>query len=117
MPHSPRRRVAVALAAAGALLACRTGRGRSYEPASAAIQVENHGFADARVYVLHLGERLRLGLATGHATTVLPIPGRMLVGSARLRFLIVPIAGPPEPPSDEITAFPGDTIVLVIEGP
>lgn len=116
MDRRPWCRAVLALAAAGTLLACRTGRGSRYEPASATLQVENRGFADARIYALHLGESLRLGLATGHATTMLPIPGRMLIGAARIRFRIVPIAGPPQPESDEITVFPGDTVVLVIEG-
>lgn len=38
------------------------------------VRVENQGFSDMVIYAVDGGQRVRLGLVTGHSTKALPIP-------------------------------------------
>jgi len=79
------------------------------------LQVLNQQFTNMTIYVLRSGQRFRLGLATGNATTAFVIP-RTLVRQQliQLRFLADPIGGSGAPISDEITVSPGDSVQLTI---
>lgn len=83
--------------------------------AETTLEVTNQWFADMDIYVVHSGQRLRLGLATGNATTDFVIPRAILNGpSIELRFVADPVGGTHAPVSDEITVSPGDAVQLTI---
>ena len=83
--------------------------------AKTTLEVTNQWFADMTIYVVHSGQRLRLGLATGDATTDFVIPSTVVNGpSIQLRFVADPVGGTHAPVSDEITVSPGDAVQLTI---
>lgn len=92
-----------------------TGDDDSQMVAETTLEVTNQWFADMNIYVVHSGQRLRLGLATGNATTDFVIPRTIVNGqSIQLRFLADPVGGMHAPVSDEITVSPGDAVQLTI---
>jgi len=109
-------RTLFALTLFATLPSCRAGGRR--EPAAAdaptAVRVENRNFSDMTIYVVRSGQRVRLGLATGNATTRLTIPQSLLSGINALRFIADPIGGRATPVSEEITVTPGDEVTLYI---
>lgn len=81
----------------------------------ATLKVENQGFSDMDIYALSSGgARVRLGTATGNATTRFTIPSYMLGGAQELRFRAEPIGGTRAPVSDRIFVSPGDSVTLII---
>jgi hypothetical protein len=78
------------------------------------VRVQNQAFNDMTIYVLRGAERVRLGIATGNATTTLEIPRNIITGVTGLRFLADPIGGTRTPVSEEITVSPGDQVTLTI---
>jgi hypothetical protein len=93
----------------------QTGDDDSQMMAETTLEVTNQWFADMNIYVVRTGQRLRLGLATGNATTNFVIPRAVITGpSIRLRFLADPVGGTHSPVSDEITVSPGDAVQLTI---
>jgi hypothetical protein len=66
------------------------------------------------VYALHDGQKLRLGIASGHSTTVLRIPDHLVKAGNELQFLCDPIGAARETVSDRMTVLPGDQLVLII---
>jgi hypothetical protein len=100
----------------GILAAC-AGRSQSAssEPASSAmIRVENQGFADMVIYAISGGQRVRLGLATGHSTKTFTVPRYLTGGAGPIRFLADPIGGNRAPVSEEMSVQPGDLVTLTI---
>ena len=101
------------------LVACSTGSSEDGTPSpargSATLEVQNRNFLDMTIYVVDGGQRQRLGVARGNATTSLTIPDRLIRGGASsLRFLCDPIGSQGLPVSEEIMVEPGDTVELVI---
>lgn len=78
------------------------------------IRVENQGFSDMTIYAIRSGQRVRLGIASGNATTTFTIPANLIFGATPLRFLADPIGGNRTPVSDEITVQPGDQVRLIL---
>ena len=75
-----------------------TGDDDSQMAAETTLEVTNQWFADMNIYVIHSGQRLRLGLATGNATTDFVIPRAIVNGSAvQIRFLAGPVGGGSHP--------------------
>jgi hypothetical protein len=102
---------------AALLSGCRsTAVPRNSSDASVAttISVENQDFSDMTVYVLVNTQRTRLGIAPGNKTTVFELPKYLVVGAPQLRFLCDPIGGNRAPVSEEVTVFPGDQLVMII---
>ena len=100
----------ILLAACGGRV-CRTAR-RSQ--AAAQLQVENQGFSDMVIYAVSGGQRVRLGLATGHSTRLFTIPE-----ISRPRRADAPVPGRPRggnrtPVSEEMTVQPGDLVTITI---
>jgi hypothetical protein len=92
-----------------------TGDDDSQMVAETTLEVTNQWFADMDIYVVHSGQRLRLGLANGNGTTDFVIPRAIITGpSIQLRFVADPIGGTHSPVSDEITVSPGDAVQLTI---
>ena len=84
-------------------------------PRRTVVRVDNLAFNDMTIYVLRGGaQRIRLGLAGGNRTTVLPIPAYLITIPTPLRFIADPIGGNRGPVSSEITVNPGDEVVLQI---
>jgi hypothetical protein len=92
----------------------RRGSGTVSQNSPAAIRVENEGFTDMNVYALRSAQRVRLGLAPGHASTRLTVPMALMNGPTQLRFIADPVAGSRPSVSEEITVAPGDSVVLTI---
>ena len=97
--------------------ACRTGSRASDgdEPqVKTTVSVENREFVDMSVFVLRNGQRLRLGVASGHSTTVLSIPNYLVKAGNDLQFLCDPIGAAREEVSERMTVYPGEQLVLLI---
>jgi hypothetical protein len=101
--------VAVVLGGCNAL-----SRGSGGEPPRASIRVDNEGFSDMTVYAVRSVQRVRLGLAPGHANTVFTVPSALINGATQLRFIADPIGGARASVSEEITVAPGDSVTLTI---
>jgi hypothetical protein len=116
-------RTVLLLALAAALTTGCARRAQTAEPSGAmgtertTVRVENRSFADMTIYVLRGAERIRLGTATGSATTVLEIPGTVVTIPTLLRFLADPIGSSRTPVSEEINVRPGDEVTLMIPPP
>jgi hypothetical protein len=105
------------LALAASSSACRTAsraNNADERQAKTTVSVENREFADMSVYVLRSGQRLRLGIASGHSTSVLSIPDYLVRAGNELQFLCDPIGSASEQVSERMTVFPGDQLVLTI---
>ena len=84
-------------------------------PASPAmVVVENQGFADMVIYAISGGQRVRLGMATGHSTKTFTVPRYLTAGAGPIRFLADPIGGNRTPVSEEMSVRPGDLVTLTI---
>lgn len=79
-----------------------------------AVQVDNRGFSDMNVYAARSAQRVRLGMAPGHSTTLFTLPPGLVSGLTPLRFIADPIGGTRASVSEEITVAPGDTVVMTI---
>jgi hypothetical protein len=99
------------------LAACsgmRHGSGSADQTSPAAIRVDNQSFADVTVYAARNSQRVRLGLAPGHASTVFTVPMVLMNGTTQLRFIADPIGGARPSVSEEISVAPGDSVTLTI---
>jgi hypothetical protein len=106
-----------ALVVALLLAACsgfRHGSGTADQNSPTAIRVDNQSFADVTVYAARSAQRVRLGLAPGHANTVFTVPMVLMSGTTQLRFIADPIGGARPSVSEEITVAPGDSVTLTI---
>jgi hypothetical protein len=90
------------------------GSGSADQSAPTALRVDNQGFTDMNVYALRSAQRVRLGLAPGHANTIFTVPAGLMNGLTQLRFIADPIGGVRPSVSEEITVSPGDSVVLTI---
>ena len=97
--------------------ACSTmapGSGSTDQNQRTAVQVDNRGFSDMNVYAARSAQRVRLGMAPGHSTTLFTVPPGLVSGLTPLRFIADPIGGTRPSVSEEITVAPGDTVVMTI---
>lgn len=90
------------------------GSGSSEQSVQTALRVDNQSFSDMTVYAARSAQRVRLGLAPGHASTVFTVPRGLMNGMTQLRFIADPIGGVRPSVSEEITVAPGDSVVLLI---
>ena len=108
--------IAFALLFAG-IAACNTfthGSGTTPQNSPTILEVDNQGFQDMDVYAVRLGQRVRLGLATGIHKTTFTIPSSLVSGLTPIRFVADPIGGRRASVSQEITVAPGDTVLMTI---
>ena len=108
--------IAFALLLAG-VAACNTlthGSGTTPQNPPTILQVDNQGFQDMDVYAVRLGQRVRLGLATGIHKTTFTIPSSLVSGLTPIRFVADPIGGRRPSVSQEVTVAPGDTVLMTI---
>lgn len=102
------------LATVAFLSACASSHVTQEPQPATTLKVDNQGILDMTIYALRGAERVRLGIAGGLKTTVLPIPPRMVFGPTSLRFLGDPIGSNRNPVSDEISIAPGDQVTWTI---
>lgn len=81
--------------------------------ATTVLRVENQAFLDMNVYVVYLGQRVRVGTAPGTRTSNFTLRLRIRT-TEMLRFIADPIGGNRLPISEEIMVTPGDVITLTI---
>ncbi len=100
------------------LVAVTTGCGSSKTgtrtQAKTVVEVENRNFNDMTVYVIRESLRQRLGIVSGGARRSFPLPDFIVEGGRTLRFQADPIGGRARPVSQDITVFPGDTVIFII---
>jgi len=95
--------------------ACRTAsRAKDEQQPRSSVSVENREFIDMNVFALRSGQRFRLGIASGHETTVLRIPDYLVKAGDELQFICDPIGAAREQVSEQMTVYPGDQLVLMI---
>jgi len=106
----------------GALIvtaACGSHRRRaatdSGPPPDVTLQVTNHNFLDVTVFVLHDGQRLRIGLVTGSTTQSFVLPGRLVALSHELALLGDAVGSPAFARSETILVRPGQRIEWTLE--
>ena len=105
---------ALLLAGIAACNAFTRGSGATNQNQPTILQVDNQGFQDMDVYAVRLGQRVRLGLATGIHKTTFTIPSSLVSGLTPMRFVADPIGGRRPSVSQEITVAPGDTVLMTI---
>lgn len=109
--------IAVVLIAGIAVACSSTRRGDGAELANrTTVTVDNQSFSDMTVYATR-GQRIRLGIATGHSKTTFTIPSSVLGGGGLIRFIADPIGSSRTSVSEEINVNPGDEIGLLIPPP
>jgi hypothetical protein len=80
------------------------------------VTVDNQSFSDMTIYATR-GQRVRLGIATGHTKTVFTIPRSLLSGTGVIRFIADPVGSSRTAVSEEISVRQGDEIGLTIPPP
>lgn len=99
----------------GTAACVRTGRrGPAAVEPRTTVRVQNQAFLDMNVYIYRGGARVRLGTATGNATTVLTVPAGFVQPGTLVRFMADPIGGTRAPVSEEMNVSPGDEVGLLI---
>src|SRR2546423_11216117 len=78
-----------------AAIACARRHHSQSEPtADIPLRVTNHNWLDVTIYVLHDGQRTRVGSVTGSSTQEFTLPGRLLGQSHQLALLGEAIGSP-----------------------
>jgi hypothetical protein len=106
--------VSLCLAGVAACNGFARGAAATDQSAQTALRVDNQSFSDVTVYAVRSAQRVRLGLAPGHASTVFTVPSGLMNGLTQLRFIADPIGGVRPSVSEEITVAPGDSVLLQI---
>ena len=87
----------------------------SEPPPNVTLQVTNHNFLDVTVFVLHDGQRIRMGLATGSSTQVFTIPGRLIAQSHEIVLFGQAIGSGERVRTEILTVRPGQRIEWTLE--
>ena len=106
--------IAILLAASACSHRRRSGS-MSEPPANVTLQVTNHNFLDVTVFVLHDGQRIRMGLATGSSTQLFTIPGRLIAQSHEITLLGEAIGSNDRARTELLTVRPGQRIEWTLE--
>jgi hypothetical protein len=92
-------------------------------PAAAAnqettLEVVNRSSSDMELFMLRMGDRVRLGLAPANVTTKFTLQRAQTAGVGPVTFQARPLLGLARPiQSDPTVMYPGDTITLEIPPP
>jgi hypothetical protein len=107
------RRTSLLLAVA--VMACHHGPPVPVNPnAEVAVTVDNQNFADMNVYLVHNGQRVRLGMVPGLSTSILMVRPELIGLSSEVQFVVHPIGGRGNDYSERMTVHPGDVIQVTI---
>jgi hypothetical protein len=84
-------------------------------PVETAVRVDNRSGSAVVVYLVHGGQRVRLGLVTASSTQVLGVPRQVMSGtSQQLRFIADPVGGSATEVSESLMVHPGDEVSLLV---
>ena len=82
----------------------------SEPPPDVTLQVTNHNFLDVTIFVLHEGQRIRMGLATGSSSQSFTIPGRLVELTHEIALLGQAIGSTERVRTEILTVRPGQRI-------
>jgi len=80
-----------------------------------ALRVTNHNFLDVIVYVVHDGQRTRVGTVTGSSTQVFFLPLRLLGQGREIQLLGDPVGSSDVARTDILIVQPGQYIEWTLE--
>ena len=101
--------IAILLAASACSHRRRSGS-MSEPPPDVTLQVTNHNFLDVTIFVLHEGQRIRMGLATGSSSQSFTIPGRLVELTHEIALLGQAIGSGERVRTEILTVRPGQRI-------
>ena len=84
-------------------------------PVDVPLQIDNHNWLDVVIYVLHDGERSRVGIANASSQSSFVLPARMVGQGHELRLLGHPIGGAGGTVTETVTVQPGQYIEWTLE--
>jgi len=110
------RRPPFLLVVAIAMAACTSHRPRSADPQDEfTLIVVNHHWLDVTVYVLHDGQRTRIGTVTGSSSQQFVLPGRLLGQSHQLALFGDAIGSNDFARTETLNIQPGQRIEWTLE--
>jgi hypothetical protein len=115
------RRAAILSAAILSACGCFFGQEASHSGAASAwsgeipLQVVNHHWLDVTIYVIHDGQRTRLGVASGSAQTRMMLPHRLLGVGRELQLYGDPIGSLERAITEVVVVQPGQFIEWLLE--
>src|SRR5207245_11483865 len=99
-----------------ATLACAGRHDARPQPVSdIPLKVTNHNWLDVTIYVLHDGQRTRIGSVTGSSTQDFTLPRRLLGQSHELALLGEAIGSPDFARTEVLNIRPGQYIAWTLE--
>jgi hypothetical protein len=84
-------------------------------PVDVPLEIDNHNWLDVVVYVVHDGERDRVGIANASSQSNFVLPARMVGQGHELRLLGHPIGGTGGTITETVTVQPGQYIEWTLE--
>ena len=84
-------------------------------PVDVPLEVDNHNWLDVVIYVVHDGERSRIGIANASSQSDFVLPARMVGQGHELRLLGHPIGGEGGTVTETVTVEPGQYIEWTLE--
>lgn len=84
-------------------------------PPPVQLEVDNHALGQMRIFVLHEGQRTRVGEVAGGGTQLFILPARLLGSTSEIRLVAEPIAAFSRYVSETLIVHPGQRVVLTIE--
>ncbi len=84
-------------------------------PVDVPLEVDNHNWLDVVIYVLHDGDRSRVGIANASSQSSFVLPARMVGQGHELRLLGHPIGGEGGTVTETVTVQPGQYIEWTLE--
>jgi hypothetical protein len=80
-----------------------------------ALRVASHHYLDVVIYVLHDGQRTRVGTATGSSSTTFSLPARLLGMGREIQLIGHPIGSQDTVTTETIVVQPGQRIEWLLE--
>lgn len=84
-------------------------------PVDVPLEVDNHNWLDVIVYVVHDGERSRVGIANASSQSSFVLPARLVGQGHEIRLLGHPIGGASNTVTETVTVQPGQYIEWTLE--
>ena len=84
-------------------------------PVDVPLEVDNHNWLDVVIYVLHDGDRSRVGIANASSQSSFVLPARLVGQGHELRLLGHPIGGEGGTVTETVTVQPGQYIEWTLE--
>lgn len=88
---------------------------QSIPTAPAQLQVENHNWLDVTIYVVHDGQRSRVGSATAAKTTEFTLRPTLLGQLGDIQLVADPVGAPDGVTSPTIVVRPGNRVIWTLQ--